>query len=121
MVLLRRNKIAIGLNTVAPLPQPMKFIDDGTARAVMHPSRFKILQLLRQSNGPLFVEQISKELRIHPRMVSHHLDVLQELGLVESRYEVVNLNGSKRGVAVRLCFTTPKVDEVLRQIRESVG
>jgi DNA-binding transcriptional ArsR family regulator len=99
----------------------MKFIDDGTAGAVMHPSRFKILQLLRQSKEPLFVEQISKELHIHPRMVSHHLDVLQELGLVESRYEVVNLNGSKRGVAVRMCFATPKVDEVLRQIRESVG
>jgi predicted ArsR family transcriptional regulator len=97
----------------------MDFIGDGTAGLLMQPSRFKILQLLRQSEKPQFVEQIAKTLEIHPRMVSHHLDILQDQGLVESKYELVNVEGSKRGVAVRLCSATPKADEVLRQIRES--
>jgi DNA-binding transcriptional ArsR family regulator len=97
----------------------MDFIGDGTAGLLMQPSRFKILQLLRQSEKPQFVEQIAKALEIHPRMVSHHLDILQDQGLVESKYELVNVEGSKRGVAVRLCSATPKADEVLRQIRES--
>jgi DNA-binding MarR family transcriptional regulator len=97
----------------------MNFITDGTAGLLMQPSRFKILQLLRQSKEPQFVEQIAKALEIHPRMVSHHLDILQDQGLIESKYELVNVERSKRGVAVRLCSATPKANEVLRQIRES--
>jgi DNA-binding transcriptional ArsR family regulator len=97
----------------------MDFIGDGTAGLLMQPSRFKILQLLRQSKEPQFVEQIAKALDIHPRMVSHHLDILQDQGLIESNYGLVNVEGSKRGVAVRLCSATTKADEVLRQIRES--
>lgn len=85
----------------------------------MHPARFKILQHLRQSKQPQFVEQIAKALEIHPRMVSYHLDILEERGLVESKYELVSVEGSKRGVAVRLCSATPKAEEVLLQIRES--
>ena len=97
----------------------MDFIGDGTAGLLMQPSRFKILQLLRQSKEPQFVEKIAKALDIHPRMVSHHLDILQDQGLIESNYGLVNVEGSKRGVAVRLCSATTKADEVLRQIRES--
>jgi len=97
----------------------MKFITDGTASIVMHPARFKILQYLRQSKEPQFVEQIAKAVGIHPRMVSHHLDVLQEEKLIESKYELVKVDGSKRGVAVRMCISTHKVDDVLRDIRES--
>jgi len=86
----------------------------------MHPARFKILQHLRQTKEPQFVDQIAKAVGIHPRMVSHHLDVLQEEGLVESKFELVKVNGSNRGVAVRMCRATGKADEVLRDIEESM-
>ena len=95
----------------------MKFIVDGTAEIVMQPARFKILQTLR-GRGPMFVEQIAKETGIHPRMVSHHLDVLQEQGVVETKYELAKVEGSKRGVAVRTCWATPKAEEVLKTVRE---
>jgi DNA-binding transcriptional ArsR family regulator len=98
----------------------MKFVIDGTAGLVMHPSRYQILQCLRKANEPLFVEQIAKLVNIHPRMVSHHLDILEEGELVESKYELVKVNGSKRGVAVRLCKATSKADEVFLDIKESV-
>jgi DNA-binding transcriptional ArsR family regulator len=84
----------------------------------MQPSRFKILQLLRKSAKPLFVDQIAEALQIHPRMLSHHLENFREQGLIASKYELVNIEGSRRTVAVRLCVATPKAAEVFRQIRE---
>lgn len=98
----------------------MKFIIDGTANIVMHPARFQILWCLRQSNKPMFVEQISKEVDVHPRMVSHHLDVLEKQDLVHCNYEIIKVNGSKRGVAVRLCTPTSKAEEVLTNIKETL-
>ena len=92
----------------------LKYITDGTAGVVMHPARYLILQCIRKSKDPLYVDQLAKAVDIHPRMVSHHLDVLEEQGLVECKYELVNIEGSKRGVAVRLCSVTPKTEEVFR-------
>jgi len=97
----------------------MKFILDGTAEKLMQPARFKILQFLIHK-GPAFLEQIAKETDVHPRMVSHHIDVLEEEKVVESRYELLNMEGSKRGVAVRRCWATQKATEVLKDVRESV-
>ena len=97
----------------------MKFILNGTAEIAFQPGRFKILQMLKK-NGPSFVEQIAKETGIHPRLVSHHLDVLQEEKLVETKYEIAKLDGSKRGVAVRTCRVTEKAEEVLKDVRESL-
>lgn len=97
-----------------------RFIDDGTAGLAMHPARYKILQQLRQSKQPLFVDQIARETKINPRMVSHHLDILEEAELVECNYDLVKVNGSKRGIAVRLCSITEKAEEVFKDIKESV-
>ncbi len=97
----------------------MKFILNGAAEIALQPGRFRILQMLRNS-GPSYVEQIAKETGIHPRMVSHHLDVLQEEKLVETKYEIARVEGSKRGVAVRTCWATDKAEEVLKDVRESV-
>jgi DNA-binding transcriptional ArsR family regulator len=97
----------------------MKFILNGTAEILMQPARFKILQFLRD-NGPAFVEKIAKGTGVHPRMVSHHLDVLQDEKLVESRYELAKVEGSKRGVAVRTCWTTKRAEEALEDVRVSL-
>jgi len=99
----------------------MKIIDEGTAQIVMHPVRFKILQCLGKASQPLFVEQIAKAINEHPRLVSHHLNILQEKGLVECKYELVKAKGSTRKVAVRLCSPTPKLKEVLREIIEAIA
>ena len=97
----------------------MKFILNGTAEIALQPGRFKILQTLRK-NGPSFVEQIAKETGLHPRMVSHHIDVLQQEKLVESKYEIAKVGGSKQGVAIRTCWATDKAEQVLKDLRESV-
>jgi DNA-binding transcriptional ArsR family regulator len=97
----------------------MKSIYDGTALIVMHPVRFSILQFVNGAKEPQYVEQIAKAIKEHPRLVSHHLNVLQDLGLIECTYEVATVKGStKRGVAVRLCKPTPKLSEVFQEIAE---
>ena len=100
----------------------MKIVDEGTAEIVMHPVRFKILQFIRESPESPFVEQIAKAINEHPRLVSHHLNVLQGLGLIECQYEVAAAKGSaKRGVAVRLCSPTPKLSQVFEDIGRAVA
>lgn len=99
----------------------MKIIDEGTAQIVMHPVRFKILQCVREASKPLFVEQIAKAIEEHARLVSHHLDVLQEIGLIDCRYGLTKVKGSARGVAVRLCSPTPKLTEVFHDIAAAVA
>jgi DNA-binding transcriptional ArsR family regulator len=54
-------------------------------------------------------------------LVSHHLDILQEEGLVECKYEVTKVKGSTRGVAVRLCSPSPKLVRVLDEIAKAVA
>ena len=98
----------------------MKIIEDGTAEIIMHPVRFKILQCISEAPEPLFVEQIAKAVGEHPRLVSHHLNILKEIGLVDCKYRIAEAKGSTRGVAVRLCFPTPKLNQVLRDIAKAV-
>jgi len=99
----------------------MKIVDEGTAALVMHPVRFKILQCIKGASEPLFVEQIAKAVGEHPRLVSHHLNILQEIGLVDCRYQLTKAEGSAREIAVRLCSPTPKLTEVLRDIKEAIA
>lgn len=99
----------------------MKFIIDGTANVVMHPARYQILHCLRKAKESMFVEQIAKKVDVHARMVSHHLDVLEKQELVECKYDLIQVNGSKRGIAVRLCKITDKAEEVFKEIREALG
>ena len=99
----------------------MRSIGDGTAEIVMHPVRFKILQCVKEAPEPLFVEQIARAVSEHPRLVSHHLNVLQERGLIDCKYELTKAKGSTRGIAVRLCSGTPKLTEVLKDIEQAIG
>jgi DNA-binding transcriptional ArsR family regulator len=98
----------------------MRFITDGTAETFMHPARFKIMQILRRANQPIYVDQIAKEAKVNARMTSHHLDVLEEQGLVRSEYKLMDASGSRRKVAVRLCSATEKTEEVIKNIQEAI-
>jgi len=102
----------------------IKFLVNGTAGKMMHPSRIAIILSLKKHPEGLYVDQIAKDIAkqspIHPRMVSHHLDILEEEGLIESSYELAKVPGSKRGVAVRRCVSTKKAEEVIQDIKDSI-
>jgi len=98
----------------------MKIVYDGTAHLVMHPVRFKILKHINEAQKKQFVEEIAKAIDEHPRLVSHHLNVLQDTGLIECTYETTKARNSKRRrVAVRFCTATPKLGEVFKDVAKA--
>lgn len=97
----------------------VKFILDGSAEVLLQPARFKIWNLLKETGRAMYVEEISRATGIHPRMVSHHLDVLVAEKLVTTRYEI-RKDGPKRGTAVRLAEPAPHAAEVTKDIKESI-
>jgi len=98
----------------------MKIVDDGIAQLVMHPVRFKILKHINETPEKQFVEEIAKAIDKHPRLVSHHLNVLQDIGLIDCTYEATKAKGSKRRrVAVRFCTPTPKLAEVFKDVAKA--
>ena len=98
----------------------MKIVDDGTAQLVMHPVRFNILRQIAAAPTKQFVEEIAKAIGKHPRLVSHHLDVLEEQGLIECNYEATEArNSKKRMVAVRFCTPTAKLAEVFKDVAQA--
>ena len=98
----------------------MRIVEEGTAKLVMHPVRFKILRHVAEAPTKQFVEEIAKAIDEHPRLVSHHLDVLQDIGLIKCTYEATKAKGSKRRrVAVRFCTPTPKLAEVFDEVAKA--
>jgi DNA-binding transcriptional ArsR family regulator len=98
----------------------MKIVDEGTAQLVMHPVRFKILRQIAEAPTKQFVEEIAEAINEHPRLVSHHLNVLQDVGLINCTYEATKAKGSKRRrVAVRFCTPTPKLAEVFEDVAKA--
>ncbi|MGA2877134.1 MAG: winged helix-turn-helix domain-containing protein [Nitrososphaerales archaeon] len=94
----------------------MSSIDDGTASIVMQPVRFKLLQVLLGSQEPMYIDQLANVVGESPRLVSHHLDKLEDLGLVESKFQIVERKGSSRGVAGRFFKPTSKLAKVFADI-----
>lgn len=97
-----------------------KFIMDGTAVIVLHPARYQILAFLGEKKEPQFVDQIAKATGIHPRMVSHHLDVLEDKKLLSSEYRIIDGKTGRRGIAVRMCTLLPKAKQVIDGLKESL-
>jgi predicted ArsR family transcriptional regulator len=95
------------------MPRPKKipkkdFMDD--AHTLMHPIRFQLVELL-ESEGQLYINELAKALGEERRLVSHHLDVLEDYGFVKSTY-VVSKNPGTIGRGLRIYQVTPKVPEV---------
>ncbi len=127
MMFLYRLSVLDGYIQVLPnqLPRDMfvwllKFILDGTGELVLQPTRFMILRYMQRIGEPQYVDQIARAVGVHPRLVSHHLDVLEDEGLVESEYRLMPVDGSSRKVAKRMCVATARASAVLEDIAKSV-
>lgn len=95
------------------MPRPKKrpkkdFVDD--AHTLMHPIRFQLVECLG-AEGPLYINELAKALGEERRLVSHHLDVLEDYGFVNCRYEISGKPGTL-GRGLRVYQVTPKVAEV---------
>lgn len=76
-------------------------------RALADASRARLLDLLRESERPLGVDELSASLALHPNTVRAHLAVLEDVGLVVASREARTLPGRPR----RLFAAVPEDDE----------
>ncbi len=90
-------------------------IDERISDAIFQPIRFRIVTLLKANGKPLYIEQIAKEVGESSRLVAHHLEILEDMGLVKSEFGIVK--EASRPVAGRFFVTTQKADETLEKIR----
>lgn len=84
--------------------QPLYEIKANLFKALAHPARIRILEILSASSRPTSVSEILAETAIEPTLLSQHLAVLK-------RHHVVN--AQRVGNAVIYELAHPKISELL--------
>ena len=80
-------------------------------------TRLQILNLLLSSKTrKMFPTQIERNLEIQRRVISFHLNALEEVGLVKSKFGLSKEDEGKRPQAVRYYSITDKGKEILRKL-----
>ncbi|MBE0516549.1 MAG: winged helix-turn-helix transcriptional regulator [Methanophagales archaeon] len=84
------------------------------AHVLLHPIRFRIVELLAEKS--MHINEISKAMGEERRIVSYHLQTLEEYGFVNSKYEISE-NPKSKGRALRKYWVTGKVEEVISELK----
>jgi len=69
-------------------------------KALSHPARFRIVELIHEGGGEICVCEFADRLDLSQPTISHHLKVLREAGLIRSRQEGTWVYHSVRREAV---------------------
>lgn len=100
------NQIKRMKEIIASLPDDEKFEENsGKLKALSDATRLKILYLL--SDGELCVCEIICALDKPQSSVSHHLNILKNLGFIKGR---------KEGVWIHYSLTDPKISELVKEL-----
>jgi len=89
---------------LAETERPLYEIKANLFKALAHPARIRILEILSVGDGPTPVSAILAETDLEPTLLSQHLAVLK-------RHHVVT--GHRSGNAVHYALAHPKVAELL--------
>jgi DNA-binding transcriptional ArsR family regulator len=90
-----------------PSPDDLQVFKAGFFRALAHPARIRILELLVR--GDRTVQELQEALRLDQPVVSQQLAVLRSNNIVSSR---------KEGVSVRYAVRDPLIGELLDTARQ---
>ncbi len=80
----------------------------GIFRALAHPTRIKIIELL-EKQGKTCVCEIAAQIQTDQPSVSKHLNILRNAGIIDSE---------KQGLKVECWLKTPVVSELLKGVQE---
>lgn len=93
----------------------------GDAHILLHPKRFRIVQLLAKKplhiNGIVKVMDVEKAMAVERRLVTYHLRTLESYEFVKSKYEISETAPSK-GKAIRKYWLTDKVQKTLDELKK---
>ena len=87
------------------------------AHVLLHPIRFRIVELLPEK--PLHINKISIAMGVERRLVTYHLEMLEESGFLTSKYEISEEKKSK-GKALRIYTVTDKVAKVISELKKEL-
>ena len=82
---------------------------------VLHPVRWRIISTLEKSARPMYIGEIADAVGIDRRLVSFHLSSMEEIGFLESKFDVIE-KASSLGKAGRFYSLTPKVKEIKEEL-----
>ncbi len=99
-----------GRKTVTGPAQPIHRIKAEFFRTLGHPSRVRILELLK--GGEMTVGDLQAELGIDSSGTSQHLGVMRRQGILEAR---------KEGTSVHYSVRDPRVFQMLESARQVIG
>lgn len=85
---------------------------------LLQPTRFKIALHLANASEPEYIERIADAVGENPRLVSHHLEMLEDMGLVTSEFQIIEGKNSGRGFAGRFFTPLPKLKESLQGLAD---
>jgi predicted ArsR family transcriptional regulator len=91
-----------------------------TFSLLLQPTRFKIALYLVDSSFPQYTEQIAAKVKEHPRLVLHHLELLESSGFVQSRYNII-YKSHGRGFAARYFSPQPKLLDALQELSDTTS
>jgi len=83
------------------------------AHCLLHPARYRLVELIREK--PRYINELTKLVKDERRLVTYHLQALEDAGLVTSHYEISEAPKS-RGKATRIYEATDNVDAVIQQL-----
>lgn len=92
-------------------PQLSEVMEPGFFKALSDPTRMAILALLAQRCDPCTVSQVAKCCTVDMSMVSRHLAMLRDAGILEAR---------KRGKEVHYSVRYPELVNTLRRIANAI-
>ena len=84
----------------------------------MQPTRFKITLYLANSSTAQYIDQVAAAVQESPRLVAHHLELLEDMGLVSSEFRIIENKELGRGFAGRFFTPLPKLREALQELAE---
>ncbi len=90
---------------------------------LMQPTRQKIIQLLKNSEEPIFIREIADQIGESQRNTSFHLATLAEQGFVEGEYREIEIpthHSAVTGRAAKFYRITPKVDQIIKKLAKKI-
>jgi predicted transcriptional regulator len=85
---------------------------------LMQPTRWKIIQALKNAKAPLYIEELAKQVGEDRKNIAFHLLTLAEYGFVDSEYRVIEVpkENPGHGKAGKYFWLTKKVDAVVAKV-----
>ena len=84
---------------------------------LLHPVRYRLMELLAEQ--PMHINAISIAMGMERRLVSYHLQTLEESGFVSSKYEISE-QPKLKGKALRVYTATDKIARVLSELKKQL-